>query len=74
MKIQLTEQEMINIISTLSEQEIKFKHNGEFRKWNGEKNYTECCSEVYEFEYIYDSKGNLLRKFALHENDGVKTQ
>ena len=59
MKIILTEREMINIVATLNEQNIKLYASGEYSKWKGEKCYSLNGDERYEFEYKYDSKGNL---------------
>ena len=58
MKIILTEQEMINIVSSLSEQDMKLYSSGKFRKWKGEKFYSEHADEGYEFKYRYDENGN----------------
>ena len=58
MKIILTEQEMINIVSTLNEEDIKNYCGGKYTKWIGEKNYL----DMYEFEYKFDEMGNIKKE------------
>lgn len=59
MKIRLTEQELINIVATLSECDMVLYSSGRFAKWKGQKNYSDSGDEFYDFESKYDEKGNL---------------
>lgn len=58
MKIILTEQELMNIVATHDEQDIKDYSQGKYNRWKIKKSYIRN-DEVYELEYLYDDKGNL---------------
>ncbi len=57
MKIQLTEQEMQNIVASLSQENIKIYHNGDYIKWTITKN-----EDGYLLDYRFDEQGNLKQK------------
>ena len=63
MKIILTEKELMNIVSTHNEEDIKMLSSGEYNKWKIEKHYYDNgLGECYELEYLFDQKGNLKDK------------
>lgn len=69
MRILLTEEELQNIVATMSHEDIKTYHSGEFRKWNIER-----VEEGYALEYIYTEKGDVKTKFAKQKSSEVKNE
>jgi hypothetical protein len=58
MRLLLTKEEIINIVATLSEEDIRRYSEGNYKKWKiKEDEYGD-----FNLEYIYDDKGNLKEK------------
>jgi hypothetical protein len=65
MKILLTEQQILNIVSSQELDDIKLHQGGQFSRWHIEKNIGGWVEtpQVYVLEYIYKPNGELKDKF-----------
>jgi len=60
MKINLSGEEVRNIVASLSLEDIKMYSGGEYKKWNAQGDNS---GEGIDVEYLYTEKGDLKDKF-----------
>lgn len=61
MKVNLNQEEVKNIIASLSLETIKMYSEGEYKKWSIEGDNT---GTGFDIEYLYTDKGDLKSKFV----------